>query len=387
MDLTVPAEDIEFRAEIRQWLADNKPASMPVLDSPEGFAAHREWERRLFGARLSAVSWPSEYGGRGASLWQWLIFEEEYYRAQAPVRVSQNGLFLLAPTLFEHGTQEQRDRLLLRMARADDIWAQAWSEPGAGSDLASLRSMASRVGGGWRLNGQKVWSTRAPFADWCFGLFRSDKDAQRHRGLTNYLVPMSAPGLTVRPINQLDGNPSFGEIFFDDVFVPDSDVLGEVNGGWRVAMSTASSERGLSLRSPGRFLDSAGRLVNLCREIGEDAPGSLREDVAQVWMEADAYRLSTAKTVSLMNDGRVPGAEMSMNKIFWSEMDVRLHATAMHLLGDRGELTAAAPAAAGTGQWSDDWLFSLPGPIWGGANEVQRNIVAERVLGLPRGHS
>ena len=387
MDLTVPAEDIEFRAEIRQWLADNKPASMPVLDSPEGFAAHREWERRLFGARLSAVSWPSEYGGRGASLWQWLIFEVEYYRAQAPVRVSQNGLFLLAPTLFEHGTQEQRDRLLLRMARADDIWAQAWSEPGAGSDLASLRSTASRVVGGWRLNGQKVWSTRAPFADWCFGLFRSDKDAQRHRGLTYYLVPMSAPGLTVRPINQLDGNPSFGEIFFDDVFVPDSDVLGEVNGGWRVAMSTASSERGLSLRSPGRFLASAGRLVDLCREIGDDAPASLREDVAQVWMEADAYRLSTAKTVSLMNDGQVPGAEMSMNKIFWSEMDVRLHATAMHLLGDRGELTPTATAAAGTGQWSDDWLFSLPGPIWGGANEVQRNIVAERVLGLPRGRS
>ena len=295
MDLTVPAEDIAFRAEIRRWLAVNKPDSMPVLDSAEGFAAHREWERKLSGARLSAVSWPAEYGGRGASLWQWLIFEEEYYRAQAPVRVSQNGLFLLAPTLFEHGTTGQRDRFLLRMARADDIWAQAWSEPGAGSDLAALRSTASRVDGGWRLNGQKIWSTRAPFADWCFGLFRSDKDAQRHRGLTYYLVPLNAPGVTVRPIDQLDGNPSFGEIFFDDVLVPDSDVLGEVNGGWRVAMSTASSERGLSLRSPGRFLASADRLVQLCREIGGDAPASLREDVAQIWMDADAYRLSTAE--------------------------------------------------------------------------------------------
>jgi alkylation response protein AidB-like acyl-CoA dehydrogenase len=194
--------------------------------------------------------------------------------------------------------------------------------------------------------------------------------------------------VTVRPIDQLDGNPSFGEIFFDDVFVPDSDVLGEVNSGWRVAMSTASSERGLSLRSPGRFLASADRLVRLCREAGGDAPASLREDVAQAWMEADAYRLSTAKTVSRMNDGETPGAEMSMNKIFWSEMDVRLHATAMHLLGERGELTPAAPAApaaAGTGRWPEDWLFSLPGPIWGGANEVQRTIVAERVLGLPRG--
>jgi alkylation response protein AidB-like acyl-CoA dehydrogenase len=187
MDLTVPAEDIAFRAEIREWLAANKPDSMPVLDSAVGFAAHRAWERRLFDARLAAVSWPPEYGGRGASLWQWLIFEEEYYRAEAPVRVSQNGLFLLAPTLFEHGTPDQRDRFLLRMARADDIWAQAWSEPGAGSDLAALCSTASRVDRGWRLNGQKIWSTRAPFADWCFGLFRSDKEAQRHRGLTYFL--------------------------------------------------------------------------------------------------------------------------------------------------------------------------------------------------------
>ena len=224
MDLTVPPEDVAFRAEVREWLETNKPGALPVLDSVEGFAAHRQWERDLFDAQLAAVSWPAAYGGRGASLSQWLIFEEEYYRAEAPVRVSQNGLFLLAPTLFEYGTAGQRERFLLRMARADDIWAQAWSEPEAGSDLASLRSTATRVEGGWRLNGQKVWSTRAPFADWCFGLFRSDKEAIRHRGLTYYLVPLDAAGVTVRPIYQLDGDPSFGEIFFDDVFVPDDDV-------------------------------------------------------------------------------------------------------------------------------------------------------------------
>ena len=384
MDLTVPAADVEFRDEVRSWLAANRPTSMPVLDSVEGFAAHREWERTMFDARLSAVSWPREYGGRGASLWQWLIFEEEYYAAQAPVRVSQNGLFLLAPTLFEYGTPEQRERFLLRMARADDIWAQAWSEPEAGSDLASLRSKASRVEGGWRLNGQKIWSTRAPFADWCFGLFRTDPDAQRHRGLTYFLVPLSAEGVTVRPIDQLDGRPSFGEIFFDDVFVPDSDVLGDVGAGWKVAMATASSERGLSLRSPGRFLATADRLVELARERGDGVPPAQRDAVAQAWMEADAYRLATAVTVSRMDAGHTLGPEMSLNKLFWSEMDVRAHATALRLLGDRGELTPAAPAVD-TGHWADDWLFSLPGPIWGGANEVQRTIVAERVLGLPRG--
>ena len=385
MDLTGDTTDVAFRHEVREWLAANRPNALPVMDSEEGFAAYRQWERQLFDAKLSAVSWPKEFGGRGASLWQWLIFEEEYHRADAPVRVSQSGLLLLAPTLFEYGTPEQRARFLTRIARADDIWAQAWSEPDAGSDLASLRSTASRVTGGWRLNGQKVWSTRSPFADWCFGLFRSDKDAQRHRGLTYFLAPLTAPGVTVRPIYQLDGDPSFGEIFFDDVFVPDSDVLGEVNAGWSVAMATASSERGLSLRSPGRFMASADRLVQLCRDLGDAVPVTLRQDVAQAWMEADAYRLNTARTVSRMNDGQSLGPEMSLNKIFWSEMDVRLNATAMHLLGGHGELTPEAPAAGHHSRWSDDWIFSLPGPIWGGANEVQRNIVAERVLGLPRG--
>jgi alkylation response protein AidB-like acyl-CoA dehydrogenase len=385
MDLTIGVADIAFREEIRGWLAANVPKSMPVLDSVAGFAAHREWEQKMFDARLTAVSWPEQYGGREASLWQWLIFEEEYYRAQAPVRVSQNGLFLLAPTLFEYGTPEQRDRFLRRMARADDIWAQAWSEPEAGSDLASLRSTADRVDGGWRLNGQKVWSTRAPFADWCFGLFRSDRDEQRHRGLTYFLAPLTVEGVTVRPIYQLDGNPSFGEIFFDDVFVPDCDVLGEVGQGWKVAMATASSERGLSLRSPGRFLASADRLVDLCRQQRDTVSESLRDDVAQAWMDAEAYRLNTAVAVSRMDDGQTLGAEMSLNKVFWSEMDVRLHATALRILGNRGELTASAPEATTTGHWSDEWIFSLPGSIWGGANEVQRNIVAERVLGLPRG--
>jgi alkylation response protein AidB-like acyl-CoA dehydrogenase len=385
MELSVPALETAFREEVRAWLAANTPASMPVLDTAEGFAAHREWERTMFDARLSAVSWPQEYGGRAAPLSQWLIFEEEYYRADAPVRVSQNGLFLLAPTLFEYGTPEQRERFLTRMARADDVWAQAWSEPEAGSDLASLKSSAARVEGGWRLNGQKVWSTRAPFADWCFGLFRSDRDASRHHGLTYFMVPLTADGVTVRPIYQLDGDPSFGEIFFDDVFVPDSDVLGEVNAGWRVAMSTASSERGLSLRSPGRFLASADRLVELCRSRGPEVIASLREDVAQAWMDADAYRLNTDLAVERMAQGQTLGPEMSLNKLFWSEMDIRLHDTALRLLGDHGELTAAAPAAQRTGRWSDEWIFSLPGTIWGGANEVQRNIVAQRVLGLPRG--
>jgi alkylation response protein AidB-like acyl-CoA dehydrogenase len=199
------------------------------------------------------------------------------------------------------------------------------------------------------------------------------------------MVPLTADGVTVRPITQLDGYPSFGEIFFDDVYVPDSDVLGDVNAGWQVAMTTASSERGLSLRSPGRFLASADRLVDLYRRHGHDAAPALRADVAQAWMEADAYRLGTAAAVSRMQDGQTLGPEMSLHKLFWSEMDINLHATALRLLSRRGELLATAPAAEDTGRWADEWMFSLPGTIWGGANEVQRNIVAQRVLNLPRG--
>jgi alkylation response protein AidB-like acyl-CoA dehydrogenase len=254
----------EFRAEVRDWLAAHVPAGpLPSVDTAAGFERHREWERELAAARLSVVSWPAEYGGRDASLFDWLAFEEEYYAAGAPVRVGQNGLFLLAPTLFAHGTREQRDRLLPPMARADEIWAQAWSEPEAGSDLAAIRSRATRTGGGWLLSGTKTWSSRAAFADRAFGLFRTDPSAERHRGLTYLLFSLRAPGVTVRPVRQLGGETGFAEIFLDDVFVPDANVVGAPGDGWRIAMSTAGHERGLSLRSPGRFLAAAARLVDL----------------------------------------------------------------------------------------------------------------------------
>ncbi|TWP54121.1 acyl-CoA dehydrogenase [Lentzea tibetensis] len=371
MDLDLDAATLEFRAEVRSWLAAHvRPLSS--LDTPNGFEAHRAWERTLAEARLSVVSWPAELGGRDASLLQWLIFEEEYYAAGAPARVSQNGIFLLAPTLFAHGTDEQRKRLLPAMACADEVWAQAWSEPDAGSDLASLRSTATRCDGGWLLRGQKTWSSRAAFADKAFGLFRSDPSAARHRGLTYLMFDLRAPGVTVRPIAQLDGEPGFAEIFLDDVFVPDQDVIGAVDDGWRVAMSTASNERGLSLRSPGRFLASAARLVELWKRSPDPA---LRDRVVDAWIGAQAYRLHTFGTVTRLADGGTLGAEASVTKVFWSELDVALHETALALQGPDGELSD---------EWADGWLFSLAGPIYAGTNEIQRNVIAERLLGLPR---
>ena len=253
--------------EARAWLAAHVPAApLPSLETADGFAAHREWERTLAADRWSAVSWPEEFGGRGASLQRWLVFEEEYYAAGAPGRVSQNGISLLAPTLFEHGSPAQLARLLPPMARGEVVWAQAWSEPEAGSDLASLRSTAVRVDGGWLLNGQKTWSSRAAFADRAFGLFRSHPEAERpHRGLTYLMFDLAAPGVAVRPIGRLDGKPAFAELFLDDVFVADEDVIGEPGEGWQVAMSTAGNERGLTLRSPGRFTAAADRLAALWR--------------------------------------------------------------------------------------------------------------------------
>ncbi len=376
MDLELSESERDFREEARTWLAEHVPHEpLPSMDTAEGFRAHQEWERTLAEARWSVVSWPEEYGGRGASLVEWLLFEEEYYRAGAPGRVSQNGIFLLSPTIFEFGTEEQRKRLLPSMATGEVVWAQAWSEPEAGSDLAALRSTAVRDDerGGWVLNGQKTWSSRAAYAHMGFGLFRSDPESKRHRGLTYFVFPLDAEGLTVRPIAQLDGEAGFAELFLDDVFVPDRDVLGEPGEGWAVAMSTTNSERGLSLRSPGRFCATAERLAALWRDGG--APPAFRDRVVDAWLRAEAYRFYTWGTVTRMLGGGEVGFSASVNKVFWSELDVAMHETAMDLRGPEGEVS---------GPWSHGYLFSLSGPIYAGTNEIQRNIVAERILGLPR---
>ncbi|MFC6885438.1 MULTISPECIES: acyl-CoA dehydrogenase family protein [Actinomadura] len=376
MDLTFSPRRRAFRAEVRAWLAEHVPAApLPSMDTAEGFERHRAWERELADARLAAVSWPREYGGRGADLIDWLIFEEEYWASGAPGRVSQNGIFLLAPTLMAYGTPEQKARHLPRMVRADDVWAQAWSEPEAGSDLAALRATAApdpSGDGGWRLNGQKTWSSRAAYADWCFGLFRTDPDSERHRGLTYFMLPLDSEGVTVRPIAQLDGEHGFAEIFFDDVRVPPDGVLGGIGQGWKVAMATTSSERGLTLRSPGRFMATADRLLDLARG---SADPSLRDAAVQAWTDSEAYRLHTFRAAARLAEGVELGADSSLMKVFWSELDLRMHELALDLLG---------PGAPVAGPWLDGYLFALAGPIYAGTNEIQRNIIAERVLGLPR---
>ena len=383
VDLAYGEDDEGFRREARAWLEANVPAEpLPSMDTAEGFEAHRQWERKMFEDRWSVVSWPAEYGGRDAGVLEWLIFEEEYWRARAPGRVSQNGIFLLAPTMFEFGTDEQKARYLPAMASGEEIWCQGWSEPNAGSDLAGILSRAVADGDDYLLSGQKTWCSRGAFAEWMFGLFRTDPSAERHRGLTYFLVPLDAPGVTVRPIAQLDGETGFAEVFLEDVRVPAAQVLGGVDQGWGVAMATAGSERGMNLRSPARYTETASRLVELYRRTRPD--DGFAGGVAQAWMDAEAYRLHTLWTVSKVLAGGSVGPEASLNKIWWSEMDVRMHEAALQLLGPRAHLVAGASDAIDDGRWLDGFLFALAGPIYAGTNEIQRNVVAERVLGLPR---
>jgi alkylation response protein AidB-like acyl-CoA dehydrogenase len=387
MNLSFTDEQKAFRQEIRGWLEANVPAqALASFDTEEGFRQHREWESVLNAGRWGMVTWPEALGGRACDLIEWLIFEEEYYRAAAPLRVNQNGIFLLGPTLMEYGTEEQKARILPKMATGEEVWAQGWSEPNAGSDMAAVRAKAELRGDHYIINGQKTWSTRAVWADWCFGMFRTDPESERHRGLTFILVPLDSPGITVRPIPQLDGLPGFAEIFFDNVEVATDNRLGDEGAGWSVAMATAGFERGLMLRSPARFQETARRLVELYQENAETAQHdpAVKEAVLQAYMSAESYCLTTYQTACRLSQGGKIGAESSTNKIFWSELDQNMHATAMSILGARAELLPHAPDAKGVGKWLDGWLFSQSGPIYAGTNEIQRNIIAERMLGMPR---
>lgn len=385
MDLTYTPAQQAFRAEVRDWLRAHVPRqSFASYDTREGFEQHRQWEATLAEGGWSSVTWPKELGGRGCGLIEWLIFEEEYWAADAPQRVNQNGILLLGPTLMEFGTPEQKARFLPRMARCDDMWAQGWSEPNAGSDMAAISSRATLApeGDHYVLNGQKTWSTRALFANWLFGLFRSDPASSRHHGLSYLMVPLDAPGITIRPIRALNGKQAFAEVFFDDVKVPLDNRIGAEGQGWNVAMATAGFERGLLLRSPARYQRSAQKLVALYRrhQASADRDPSIREAVTRAWMGAQAYTLASYHTVGRLQRGAKIGAESSTNKIFWSELDLQLHETAMRILGARAELCDDTEVH----DWLEGFLFAQAGPIYAGSNEIQRNIIAERLLGLPK---
>lgn len=383
MDLAYTPEQQAFRAEVRAWMETNAPREpLVTLEREDGYRQHVEWERRLASGNWGMVTWPEAYGGRGLDLIQWLIFEEEYWRARAPNRANQNGIFLLGPTIMEFGTDEQKARFLPPMARGEVIWAQAWSEPGAGSDMAAITSRAVRDGDDYVLTGQKTWSSRAAYADWGFGLFRTEEGAKRHKGLSFLLFDLNSPGITRRPIRQLHGDTGFAELFFDEVRVPAANRIAGEGEGWHVAMATAGFERGLMLRSPARFQATAARLAELYRAHADRASPAAREAVSAAWMGAQAYAYNTYMVASRIIAGGRIGAEASLNKIFWSELDRTMHRTAMQILGAAAELRHFGNGDLNA--WLEGYIFALSGPIYAGSNDIQRNIIAERLLGLPR---
>ena len=355
MDLFFDSDEKAFRDEIRSWINENKPNERwAPMDTQSGFEQHRAWERKLFEAKWSVPNWPSKYGGRDCSLIEWLLYEEEYYLSGAPGRVNTNGITLLGPTLFSWGTEEQKDRFLPKMANGDEIWAQGWSEPDSGSDLASLKTTAIRDGDHYVVNGQKTWCSRGAWADWIFCIVRTDPTTERHAGLSYLLVPGDTPGLIRRPVSRLDGEPAFAELFFDNCRVHAQNLLGDEGAGWSVAMATASSERGLNLRAPGRFLAAANRLVELYKETIERnplLPVAIRDQVIDAYVNAQAYRYQVFQKATMLMEGGALGAEASYMKLFWSELDIDIHASALRMLSERGELIEGAPDAEDNGSW------------------------------------
>ncbi|MFM8238195.1 MAG: acyl-CoA dehydrogenase family protein [Actinomycetota bacterium] len=390
MDLTPTAAETALRDEVRDWLRTELPweygRGLPPRfdDLADEVAFGRAWQAKLATARLVGVAWPEEYGGRGAGAVEHYIVTEELARARAPELVGRIGVNLVGPTLLAHGTPAQKERFLPRILDASEIWCQLFSEPGAGSDLTSLTTSARPVDGGFVLNGQKVWTSYAQFADWGWCLARTDPDARGAKGISALVVDMHAPGVEVRPLRQLTDEAEFNEVFLTDVFVPDDHLVGPREEGWRIANSTLTHERGVN---PRQLVIHTQLLDELWREAqtnGALADASLAARLAQAFVEVRIFQLHNLRSISRTAKGAEPGPVGSINKLWWSEMSKRLHDTAMAALGPAQPLWRGAADNPGDGTWQRSWLYYQAGSIWAGTNEIQRNVVGERVLGLPR---
>jgi alkylation response protein AidB-like acyl-CoA dehydrogenase len=390
MDLAPTADETALRDECRAWLREHLPWDYGVGLPPrfatlaEEVAFGREWQATLASGRWVGVAWPREYGGRGGGAIEHYIVTEELARARAPELVGRIGVNLLGPTVLQHGTPEQRERFLPTILDASRIWCQLFSEPGAGSDLASLRTSARRIDGGWLLNGQKVWTSYAQFADWGACLARSDPDAKPQAGITYFVVDMRDPGVEVRPLRQITDESEFNEVFLTDVFVPDDRVVGTVHDGWRIANSTLTHERGVNPRQLVIHTQLLEELWRLAGERGALDDPRLAPRLAQAFVELRIFQLHNQRAVSRTAKGREPGPVGSINKLWWSEMSKRMHDSAMAVVGEAAPLWRDASDNPGDGAWQRSWLYYQASSIWAGTNEIQRNVIGERTLGLPR---
>lgn len=393
--------DMAFEASVRQWLTDNLAGDFAQLKGKGGPGSEHEffherlaWDRHLAAAGWTCLGWPEEYGGRGATLAQQVAFHEEYAKSGAPARVGHVGEELLGPTLIAFGTEEQKRRFLPGINSVTELWAQGYSEPGAGSDLANVATTARRVGDTWVINGQKVWTSLAHVAQWAFVLCRTEPGSQRHHGLSFLLVPLDQPGVTVRPIQQLTGTSEFNEVFFDDA-VTDADlVVGEPGDGWRIAMGLLTFERGVStLGQQIGFARELQGIVELAEANGAASDPNISEKISRAWIGLRVMRAHALRTLEAVDAG-TSGAEASVSKLLWANWHRDLGQLAMDVQGPESLLAPtelADPSSDVTdperlelGQWQRLFLFTRADTIYGGSNEIQRNIISERVLGLPR---
>jgi len=377
VDLTFTERERAFRDELRSWLAANHPGPRPAGDEEAAYAWRRDFQRRLAEGGWAAVHWPVEFGGRGASLTESAIFFEELARARAPLPANVLGLLLAGPTIMTWGTEEQKERLLAPIVTAEEIWCQGFSEPEAGSDLASLKTRAVRDNGGWVITGQKVWTSGAQYSKWCMLLARTDPEVPKHRGLTYFLLDMEQEGVQVRPLRQITGEPEFNELFIEGARVGDENVLGGVGNGWKVALTTLMNERaGLAFFLQVRLRQLLDELLAEAERRGRLADPLIADRLGELHLKVEVLRLTAYRGLTAIQRYGQPGPEGSLTKWMWSETNQQLTQLAAEVIGPE--------ALAAGGSWSYELLRARGNTIEGGTTEILKNIVAERVLGLPR---
>jgi alkylation response protein AidB-like acyl-CoA dehydrogenase len=392
-----PAQEA-FRERVRSWLEQSIPrdwvrraTGSSEVPRPEAYQLLREWQRRLYDAGFIGLTWPKEYGGQGLTFVEEMILHQEMALLKAPPILNVLGVGMAGPTIVAYGTEEQKRRYPARILSAEEIWCQGYSEPNAGSDLASLQTRAVRDGDHWVINGQKVWTSLAHIADWMMLLARTDPDAPKHKGITYFLLDMKLPGVTVKPLRQITGDAEFNEVFFDNVRVHESQVLGGVNNGWPVGLTTLMYERlALGFGLQVRLRIALDGLVDMARHVEKGGRPTtkdaiLRQKIAQLWIETESLKYTGARAVTKLLRGELPGPEASAGKMVWVDVHQRLQELAMDIQGPYAQLVAGSDRAIENGVWQYSFLRSRANSIEGGTTEIQKNIIGERVLGLPKG--
>jgi alkylation response protein AidB-like acyl-CoA dehydrogenase len=390
MDLTLSPSEEEFRDEVRTWIKENNPGPEPEAGLDEVMAFRREWQLKLHAAGWAGISWPREYGGRGATLIEQAIFVGEAAAQEAPSPANVLGLAMGGPVVIAHGTDEQKQRYLEPILTGEEIWCQGFSEPESGSDLASLKTRAVKDGDEWVVTGQKVWTTFAQYAKWCMLVARTDPDAPKHQGLTYFLMDMEQEGVEAKPLVQITGEGEFNEVFMEEARIPEANVVGEVGNGWSVAITTLMNERaGLAFGAIAQIQNALGRLAKLANEVrvngGSAADDSYyRQRIAQLHIEAETMRLNAYRGLTKTMQSGIPGPEGSLGKWQWADINQGLTELALEIEGAYAPLARGSKHAIDNGAWQYGFLRSRANSIEGGTTDILKNIIAERVLGLPR---